>query len=198
MTATILKPYAPSRTVTQAYYIAKGQKTLGPCTLDDLRNFLAYGSIQQGDLVMRDGEQQWRPVASLLEIAAEPETAVKERAGGLSLLPRRRTVRYRDYERVPFDQRGGVVLGWMISGFLVFPPMLWRAAVSIYSHPIFGSKADENGYLNIWPRWPEVAVTLMIVINGIAWWALLAHGFEWISPFVREFIEASKGVREML
>lgn len=198
MTAIILRPYAPSQTVTQAYYIAKGQKTLGPCTLDDLRNFLAYGSIQHGDLVMRAGEQQWRPVATLQEIVPDSEAATKDRTGGLSFLPRRRMVRYRDYERVPLDQRGGVVLRWVITGFLIFPPLLWRAAVSIYSHTIFSSKPDENGYLRMWARWPEVAVTLMMVINGIVWWALLAHGYEWMSPFFREFMEASKGVREML
>jgi hypothetical protein len=172
MTAIILRPYAPSRTVSQAYYIAKGQKTLGPCTLDDLRNFLAYGSIAQGDLVMRDGEQQWRPVASLMEIAVADENAASLEKGGLSFLPRRRTVRYRDYERVPKDQRGSVMLGWIILGFLIFPPLLWRGAVSIYSHPIFSPKADGHGYLRVWPRWPEVTVTLMIVLNGILWWAL--------------------------
>jgi hypothetical protein len=36
------------------YYIAKGQKTLGPCSKDDLRNFLAYGSIRDSDLVKRE------------------------------------------------------------------------------------------------------------------------------------------------
>ena len=197
MIATILRPYAPSRNVSQAYYIAKGQKTLGPCTLDDLRNFLAYGSIAHGDLVMRDGEQQWRPVASLMEIAVADESAAPSERGGLSFLPRRRTVRYRDYDRVPKDQRSGVVLGWLVFGFLIFPPLLWRGAVSIYSHSIFSSKADDNGYLGVWPRWPEVAVTLMIVLNGFLWWALLAHGYEWAAPWMREFMDASKGVREM-
>lgn len=197
MHAIILRPYAPSRLVTKSYYIAKGQKTLGPCTLDDLRNFLAYGSIQHGDLVMRDGEKQWHPVASLIEIAMAGEKDAPEEKGALGFLPRRRTVRYRDYDRVPRDQRGGVVLRWLVLGFLIFPPLLWRAAVSIYSHPVFSSQADENGYLRVWPRWPEMAVTLMIVLNGILWWALIVHGYEWAAPFLREFKEASKGVSEM-
>jgi hypothetical protein len=197
MTAIILRPYAPSRTVTQSYYIAKGQKTLGPCTLDDLRNFLAYGSIQQGDLVMRDGEKQWRPVATLLEIASAQEDGKNEKADLESIVTRRRTVRYRDYDRVPYEQRGGVVLRWLMLGFLLFPPLLWRSAVSIYSQTIFRSRTDENGYLEIWPRWPELAVTLMIVLNGIAWWALITAGYAGAQPFIREFMEASKGMRAM-
>lgn len=183
--------------MTQSYYIAKGQKTLGPCTLDDLRNFLAYGSIQQGDLVMRDGEKQWRPVAALLEIASDEEGGKKEKSGLGSILTRRRIVRYRDYDRVPCEQRGGVVLRWLILGFLLFPPLLWRSAVSIYSHTIFKSRMDENGYLQIWPRWPELAVTLMIVLNGVAWWALISEGYAGAQPFIREFMEASKGMRGM-
>lgn len=50
---------------------------------------------------MRDGEQQWRPVASLMEIAVADENAAPLEKGGLSFLPRRRTVRYRDFDRVP-------------------------------------------------------------------------------------------------
>jgi hypothetical protein len=99
--AIILVINVSSRPVTPAYYIAKGQKTLGPCTLDDLRNFLAYGSISHGDLVMRDGEDHWHPVASLQEMAAPEDVPEARERSASSLLPRRRTVRYRDYERVP-------------------------------------------------------------------------------------------------
>lgn len=171
------------------YYIAKGQKTLGPCSLDDLRNFLAYGSIQKGDLVMRDGEEQWRPVATLMEIAADGSSAEGE-----EVLPnaaiRRRTIRYRDYDRVPIDQRAGSVLKWGILGFLFFPPLLWRAAVSIYSHRIFRSATNEDGYLKIWPRRADVPVTLLIMINAIVWWVAVTWVTNLSGPVVRDFLDA--------
>lgn len=171
------------------YYIAKGQKTLGPCTLDDLRNFLAYGSIQKGDLVMRDGEGQWRPVATLMEIAADGSLAEGE-----EVLPnaaiRRRTIRYRDYDRVPIDQRAGRVLKWGILGFLFFPPLLWRAAVSIYSHRIFRSATNEDGYLKIWPRRMDVPVTLLIMVNAIVWWVVVTWVTNLSGPVVRDFLDA--------
>lgn len=170
-----------------AYYIAKGQKTLGPCTLDDLRQFLAYGSIQNGDLVMRDGEQQWRPVATLLEIAGSTLQATEEKP---SILPRRRTVRYRDYARVPPQQQSGKVVMWMVTGFLLFPPLLWRAAHAIYSERIFSRQVDENGYLTHWPRWPEVFVTALIVMNGLLWLSLAATAWNQAGPMIREFIHA--------
>jgi hypothetical protein len=37
----------------------------------------------------------------------------------------------------------------------------------------------------------------MIVLNGILWWALQAQGYVWAAPFMREFMDASKGMREM-
>ncbi|MBL9183128.1 MAG: DUF4339 domain-containing protein [Verrucomicrobiaceae bacterium] len=187
--ATILAINVPSRPVTPAYYIAKGQKTLGPCSLDDLRNFLAYGSISHGDLVMRDGEQQWHPVASLHEIAAEDAPESREQSSS-GLLPRRRTVRYRDYERVPLEQREDQVLMWLAAGFVIFPPLLWRAAHAIFSARIFRRRADENGYLTCWPRWVEALTTALIVINGIAWMSLLAVAWSKAGPLVREMMGA--------
>lgn len=185
-----------------SYYIAKGQKTLGPCTLDDLRNFLAYGSIQKGDLVMRDGEQQWQPVASVIEIGGEAgsaEQAGASQQGNAGL--RRRTVRYRDYERVPRDQRAGQMVKWMVLGFLFFPPLLWRAAVSIYSQSIFSRRTNEDGYLLFWPRWVEVLVTILIMVNAIVWWALVMFVVDAGRPFFRDFVDAmrafSSGMKDL-
>ena len=177
------------------YYIAKGQKTLGPCTLDDLRNFLAYGSIQRGDLVMQDGEEQWRPVATLMDVAENGESATGE--GGLAKAPlRRRTIRYRDYERVPPEKRAGRVLKWIILGFLFFPPMLWRASVWTYSNRIFRSAADEDGYLKTWPRRVDVPLTLLIMVNAILWWIALTWLTNTGGPIVRDFLDAlSSGMR---
>ncbi|MGV3660232.1 MAG: DUF4339 domain-containing protein [Prosthecobacter sp.] len=165
------------------YYIAKGQKTLGPCSKDDLRNFLAYGSIRDSDLVKRDDEEQWRPVSSLLEL----HVAGQILADGLTVKPvRRRVARYRDYNRVPYDQRGGVVLRRMIFGFLFLPPLLWWAAVSLYSDHIFRRKKDENGYLKIWGRWVEVLITIMIIVNALAWWMGISYASWIIGPGIRE------------
>ena len=98
-----------SQIVQALYYIARGQKTLGPCSKDDLRNFLAYGSIKDSDLVKREHEEQWRPVSTLLELHAEGQIS----ADGLTARPsRRRVARYRDYDRVPYSQRGGAVRRW--------------------------------------------------------------------------------------
>ncbi|WP_395750932.1 DUF4339 domain-containing protein [Prosthecobacter sp.] len=174
------------------YYIAKGQKTLGPCSKDDLRNFLAYGSIRDSDLVKREDEEQWRPVSTLLELHAEGQVL----ADGLTVLPlRRRVARYRDYNRVPYNQRGGTVLRRMITGFLFFPPMLWWAAVALYSDHIFRQKKDENGYLIVWKRWVEVLVTVLIIVNAIAWWVCITYASWILGPGLAEL---SKGMGEAL
>jgi hypothetical protein len=51
--------------------------------------------------------------------------------------------------------------------------------VSLYSDHIFRRKKDENGYLMVWGRWVEVLVTLMIIINAVAWWAGVTYA-SWI------------------
>ena len=185
--------------VHAAYYIAKGQKTLGPCSKDDLRNFLAYGSIRDSDLVKREDEEQWRPVSTLLELHAEGMIV----ADGLTVLPtRRRVARYRDYNRVPYNQRGGAVLRRMVLGFFFFPPLLWLAAVALYSDHIFRQKKDENGYLLVWGRWVEVLVTLMIIVNALAWWIAIAYACRLLGPGIAELMkgmgEASDVVKGML
>lgn len=180
----------PSRFVHALYYIAKGQKTLGPCSKDDLRNFLAYGSIRDSDLVKREDEEQWRPVSTLLELNMTGEVL----ADGLTMKPsRRRVARYRDYDRVPYNQRGGTVMRRMFFGFLFLPPFLWWAAVSLYSDHIFRRKKDENGYLMVWGRWVEVLVTFMIIINAIAWWAGITYASWILGPGLAEL---SNGMRE--
>jgi len=169
--------------VQALYYIAKGQKTLGPCSKDDLRNFLAYGSIRDNDLVKLHGEEQWRPVSSLSEL----HLAGQVLADGLTHKPvRRRVARYRDYNRVPYDQRGSVVLRRIIVGFLFMPPLLWWAAVSVYSDHVFSTRKDENGYLNVWGRWVELLMTGMIIVNTLAWWAGISYASWIIGPGVSE------------
>lgn len=172
-----------SRRVHSLYYIAKGQKTLGPCSMDDLRNYLAYGSIRDCDLVKREDEEQWRPVSTLLELNLGGEIV----ADGLTTKPtRRRVARYRDYERVPYEQRSGVVMRRMFFGFLFLPPLLWWAAVALYSDHIFRRKKDENGYLKVWGRWLEVVVTFLIVINAFAWWMGITYASWIVGPGLKE------------
>jgi len=168
------------------YYIARGQKTLGPCSKDDLRNFLAYGSIKDSDLVKHEHDEQWCPLSTLLELHAEGQIS----ADGLTARPtRRRVARYRDYNRVPYNQRGGAVLRRMIMGFLFVPPLLWLAAVSLYSDHIFRQKKDENGYLKVWGRWVEVLVTLMIILNAFAWWMAITYASWILGPGLQELLK---------
>ena len=105
---------------------------------------------------------------------------------------RRRTARYRDYERVPEEQRGGRVLAKMIWGFLCFPPLLWKAAIAIYQGRISRKDKDENGYLLTWSRRPEITVSVMLVINFLAWW----WGILWVcdhgTPIARELVALTK------
>ncbi len=185
--------------VQALYYIAKGQKTLGPCSKDDLRNFLAYGSIRDSDLVRREDDEQWRPVSTLLELSGTGEVL----ADGLTVKPgRRRVARYRDYDRVPYNQRGGVVLRRMFFGFLLVPPLLWWAAVSLYSDHIFRKKKDENGYLITWGRWVEVLVTVLIILNAFAWWMGITYASWFIGPCLKElrggFGEAWGTIRSLI
>jgi hypothetical protein len=179
------------RRMSASYYIARGRKTLGPCTLDDLRNYLAYGSVSPGDLVRRGEDSQWHAVSSVLR-QSEVEGAVQNPLGAIHEPPRR-TVRYRDYHRVPPEQQSGVVIKWMVLGFLLFPPLLWRAAVSIYSQRIFQRAQDAGGYLLHWPRWVEPLVTVLIMVNALLVMSLSYALWHAISPLMHDFLEAMKG-----
>lgn len=83
----------------------------------------------------------------------------------------------------------------MILGFLFIPPLLWWAAVSVYSDHIFSKTKDENGYLRVWGRWVEVLVTVLIIANAIAWWAGLTYGTWILGPGIKELL---KGMGEAL
>lgn len=165
--------------VTPAYHISKGVNQLGPCTLDDLRTFLAYGSVSGQDLVRRAHEEVWHPLESLEELRAE------EAPPAADLRRRRRTVRYREYEKVPRDSRSGVVLLRLVLGFYFFPPLLWRAAVAVFQRSVVTPRRNVNGYLEVWPRWVEGAVSALVVINAIAWWLLLSWAGAQAEPMVR-------------
>lgn len=162
------------------YYISKGKSQLGPCSLDDLRTLLAYGSVNHSDLVRRGEEGPWLTLDSLGEMSD-----FFKGADASETTSRRRTVRYRDFEKTPQESRAPVVLKRLILGFLFFPPLLWRAAVTVYQSRVITRRRNESGYLEHWPRWVEGAVSAMIVVNALLWWMLLSWAGHEVEPMVR-------------
>lgn len=170
-------------TVLEAiYYISKGKKTVGPCTLDDLYSYIAYGSVGDSDLVRREGANAWTPLRSLEELHLDPADAATAR----DITRRRRTARYRDYGKVPVNNRAGVILGRLIWGFLIFPPLLWKAAIAVFQDRIYSAKKDAKGYLLYWPRWVEPVVSVLLVINALVWAALVWLAWKEAFPITRE------------
>lgn len=155
------------------FYISKGQKTIGPCTLDDVRSFVVYGSIKESDLIRREGESDWTPVRHLGELAPKEGEPPTSRDLGIP----RRTARYREYEKVPTRRQAGWVLRRLIFGFLLFPPLLWKGVMAVYQQKIYSRNKNEHGYLLIWPRWVEGAATVLLLVNTVAWSA----GIWWVS-----------------
>lgn len=169
------------------YFLTKSGKTVGPCTLDDLRSYLAYGSVRDSDLTMRAGEQVWMPLRQLEELQLDQGTESLQ-----EITRRRRVVRYREYEKVPLKQRGGWVLQEMLLGFLFFPPKLWRASASVFQERIYRRSADQEGFLRHWPSWVETVVQVMLIVNAAVWllmlWLLTSNAM----PIIRELVGLMK------
>ncbi|HEY1084207.1 MAG TPA: DUF4339 domain-containing protein [Prosthecobacter sp.] len=172
------------------YYLSKGQKTVGPCTFDDLHSYLAYGSVQENDLVRRDGTSEWMPLASLEELnrPKDGSAALQE------LTTRRRTTRFRDYARVPYHQRSGVVLKRLFWGFFLFPPWLWKGSMAVFRGRIFTPRADDKGYLRPWPRWIEPIVTVLMVANSLLWLVLILWAWQSVLPWWHQFTSNIQGL----
>lgn len=175
------------------YYISKGRKTVGPCTLDDLLSYVAYGSVQPDDLVRRDGDSDWSPLGELEELRALDDGTGTKRQ---DITKRRRVVRYREYERVPETFRSGVVLRRLIVGFLIYPPSLWKGAGAIFHDRIYGPRKDEGGFLLHWPQWVSSVAAALLVINTLAWcvalgWIFLE--FEAVARFVMDLVRSASG-----
>jgi GYF domain 2 len=173
------------------FFILRGGKAHGPCSLEELRSYLAYGSMQLGDMVCRVGSTQWQQVHTLPELRPpEPDPEIFENVpswlqwlrpvlnyfvknnttqGNLNLAPRRRVVRYRDYSKVPEAHRSGATASKLFWGFLFFPPRLWSASATVFSQRVYRNSADANGYLKTWPRWVEMLCAVMITVNALAW-----------------------------
>lgn len=163
----------------------KGQMH-GPLSAQDLRSYASYGSISLADPIWVVDTEEWLSAEQILiprpidDHASTDEPGWKQRWVSLTKklgvhdkqssdapAVRRRTVRYRDYERVPVKQRAGVVLRRMVLGTLFYPPWLWSASATLFSQWVFRRKTDEHGYLKVLhPNW-EVLATLLLVINAV-------------------------------
>jgi hypothetical protein len=184
----------PTPVLEANYYISKGQKVVGPCSLDDLYSYIAYGSLRDSDLVRREGTTEWTPLTALEELRLDTSDSATAR----ELTTRRRTARYRDYAKVPHNRRSGVVLWRLIVGFLFFPPLLWKAAISVFQDRIFTTQRDPRGYLEPWPRWCEPLITGLLMVNSLAWAALFWSFSQETAPVFRELTTLfSTGVTEL-
>jgi hypothetical protein len=199
------------------FFILRHGKPHGPCSLEELKTYLAYGSLKPTELVGVAGSGDWQPVSELLA-PKEPEY-VEEADGWWArvrlwwakrfqttdimdadlIQKRRRSVRYRDWDNVPARVRSGKVFWWLLSGFLFFPPRLWAACSIVFTQRIVRNHADANGYLKSWPAGVEVVCTLLIIINALAWW----FGLQWLAfrglPVAREAFSAfSMSLEELM
>ncbi len=181
MLANVL-PAHSSPLLDALYYISKGQKTVGPCSLDDLYGYIAYGSVRDSDLVRREGSTEWTPLRQLDELQIDPADPATVR----DITTRRRTARLRDYVKVPKDRRAGVVLARLIWGSLIFPPLLWKGAKAVFQDRIYSARTDAKGYLLYWPRWVEAVVMALLVVNSIAWLCLLGWIWREATPLGQE------------
>lgn len=170
------------------FYISKNRKTVGPCTLDDLRSFMAYGSVKDSDLVKREGESAWTPLRQLKELSLDDPEAPTP----YEIASRRRIARYRDYAKVPDNQAEGWVMRRIFWGFLLCPPLLWIGAIAAYRGRIFTREKDEHGYLRMWPRSLEIPVSILLVLNAILWWWGIAWFATEAGPLMRELLQMSR------
>lgn len=179
-------------TTAGSFYIYRKGKAHGPCSLDELRTYLAYGSLKPDELVAEAGTDQWIPAK---QIFVKPATEVIDLREELPTTPwawlslrwrqwnhpteqdelkaalktRRRVIRYRDWEKVPLSIRSSQVLKQMILGFCFFPPTFWLACSRVFSAKVIRHAADEDGYLKCWPKAMQTVCTMLIVLNAAAW-----------------------------
>lgn len=192
-----------------SFYIHRKGKAHGPCTLDELRTYLAYGSVKPDELVAEAGTDYWQPARQIFaapasesdELPEEPPTnpwawlrqrwQQRNKPGAVdelkaALKTRRRVIRYRDWDKVPLSMRSTQVLQQMIIGFCFFPPSLWLACGRVFSTRIIRPAADEDGYLKSWPTAMQSVCTVLIVLNAVAWtWGTYTL-WQQFGPFVKE------------
>jgi hypothetical protein len=154
--------------------------------MDDLRAYLMYGTVKPTDAVWDEAAQIWLSLQDLLSPADSPrQDPPPAPKGWMNLLTRaaalltatpqskantipRRVVRYRDYHKVPPNQRAGRVLGHLIVGALFFPPWLWASCATLFSERLFRNTTDEQGYLRLLSSRFEILGALLLVLNTLA------------------------------
>ncbi len=190
------------------FYLSRQGKPHGPLPWSEIRSYLAYGSVSQAELLSPDGSKDWRSLEEWRKVIEGAQASQDEGQGltrklmgflaaiGRGLrpstadadLPRRRAVRFREWEHVPEKQRSSRVVSDLLAGFLFFPPRLWSASSRVFSQHVFRRSTDEAGFLKVWPQGAETFCTVLILINAL-WWAVLtvlfmSHGL----PVLREAV----------
>ena len=155
------------------YFISRAEKIHGPTAQDEMRTWLAYGSLKPDDLVRRADEEEWFPARLFPEFSGILSPA--EEAKRNRWLPQTKqwqpktAARLRDFRHVTNHQRGGLVIWRLLSGFICRPITFWRAAATVFTNTVYRRAKDEEGYLRIWPRWVEAPVTVLVILHAVLW-----------------------------
>ena len=192
-----------------SFYIHRKGKAHGPCSLEELRTYLAYGSVKPDELVAEAGSDHWQPARQIF-LSPVQESAVAEDgpSQGLvgwlqqrwqersrpadedelqaALATRRRIVRYRDWEKVPHANRSTTVLQRILLGFCIFPPTLWFACSTVLSSRVVRRSADEHGYLKTWPNGMQGVCTFLIALNAVVWGTGIYLAVQYAGPTASE------------
>lgn len=188
------------------FYLSRQGRAHGPLSWEEIRSYLAYGSVSPGEMLSMDGRKDWRSLDEWREVVEGPVSSDDE-AQGFSRkaarfmaalwqalkpaeakdgLPRRRAVRFREWEHVPENQRSTKVLSDILTGFLFFPPRLWSASSRVFSQHIFRKSSDDAGFLKIWPPVAETLCSTLILVNALWWTVLLFLLKQHAFPMFRE------------
>lgn len=57
---------------SMSYYILEGEETKGPFTIGQLRSMWSTGGITAKTMYCQEGDQQWRPLGSILHLLEPP------------------------------------------------------------------------------------------------------------------------------
>ena len=180
------------------YFIMRGESVHGPIPGRDIRDYIAYGSLKGEDLLRRGDEEEW--FAARLFPEFEKDFAPPDAEGGQPMRkPPAHPARFRDYKHVPAEQRSGVVVWWLLSGFVCRPILFWKTAGSVFTELIYRRAKTEDGFLRTWPRWTEGAVMVLVLVHAVAWtaaafWAVprFKQAVQHVEQLVREEIEQAK------
>ena len=197
------------------FFLARQGTAHGPLSWTEIQSYLAYGSVRPTDLLSVDGRGDWRRLDDWreeVEAARAQDVDDQEPPRGFRRIgwfvssivralkrdetktevPRRRAVRFREWEHVPKAQRSSSVLWSLVVGFFFFPPRLWATTSRVFAQHIFRPVSDDAGFLKIWPRSADTVCALLVVVN-IAWWIVLTVLFQQhVLPILRIAIETVK------